>query len=128
MWKTIVVDFSIPQTHGLKLAVKECFGNKGLDHLNEILRGCLVHFIRSGKRCTEATCSNEDDKKDFLKLLFRIPKHTNDEANEIFSQIQTLWPGSEKWCKWWMNDEVLTLLTAENLPEELLHLPSNTNG
>ena len=122
----ILVDFSLNQLNGMKLAFSRKFGDEGNAAVDVLVSGCFVHFQRSVTRMVKVIPISNEDKTSVKNLASKI-QNMKDKAGivTIIQAIGAYCNGVKDWCEWWTQDHVLNLLLAKSSTEN--NLPRNTN-
>ena len=112
--EAIVSDFSISQNNGVKKAISiHLFQEKAdqnvIYQIYEKFKGCYFHFKQSVARLKRILKS--DDKSIFESSIEIICKSkTKYNAKRQLELLEVQLPITKGWCKWWMREQVLSLL------------------
>ena len=88
------------------MVVREKFQLEGIE---EKFSGCLFHYRQSALRIKRKL--NNDDQELFQTYVDRIIKC--DEKQKLqneFSMLSKALPMCKKWCNWWIQDKIFTML------------------
>ena len=118
---TIVLDFSEAQLNALIAAIREHaknypgdFADKTVDDfINELFRGCEVHWLRSVRRVALVLRRSHGDGADeFRKMCEGIPNAKSPAAvAETLDAIVKKWSATGSWARWWNREKVLKMLS-----------------
>lgn len=100
-------DYSTAEANGLRNALQEFLGPEdGERKWLDLLKGCLVHWLRSAERVAKLVCADEAEVNEFRGQCAKMTRELHDEkaARAWFDLMVSLYPGLANWAQWWCND------------------------